>query len=176
MDNSVVLPMHVKKAKGLAGLLEPEPEQEWRGYFGLIPADFEPHDPDHRPGYYRKSAVDGLLAPLEEHRELFDPQPHSLDTLSNWYEQLDLAPASRMRRNMRFQRFLEELCHPRKYSAAEKEQFLYTIKACLRANPDKAEFASPTAPMTPEEFREEFVKPFFPAYSQWGVLQKNAPV
>ena len=66
--NSKILPMHVKRAKGLAGLLEPVARQEYRGFQGLIHADFEPYDHNHRFGVYRKSQVDQFLAPLEVRR------------------------------------------------------------------------------------------------------------
>mmetsp|Transcript_64327 Transcript_64327/g.176557 ORF Transcript_64327/g.176557 Transcript_64327/m.176557 type:complete len:176 (+) Transcript_64327:3-530(+) len=171
LDASKILPLHKKKAKGLAGILEPEPAQEMRGFLGLTPADFEPDDPSQRFGVYRKSAVDGLLAPLEEHADLFAPKPHALEAVDGWYDQLDLAASSRMRRNTRFRRLLEELSQPRKYSAEQKEQFLVALKAGLSHRPDLAGFNSDVAPLSEDDFRSQYVDPHVPWASQMGIRQ-----
>lgn len=167
--------MRVKKPKGLAGLLDPNPKQETRGelgggflapprsaesphrtsprpgFQGLTLADFEPKDPYYRFGCYRKSAVDGLLSTMEVRStpsqrccrgpptawrpfasqanvDLVTRPPHPLETVENWFDRLDLAPNSRMRRNPRFRRVLEELSRPAKYSDEQKEEFCDAMK------------------------------------------------
>jgi len=154
-----ILPMHKKRPKGIAGILEPNPAQEMRGLHGVNLWDFEPEAPFDRVGHYRKSLVDGLLAPLEEHADVFAEPPHALETVENWYEALDLADDSRMRLNPRLRRFIEEVAHPRKYTAGQKEKFLEAIKANLMRRPDLAGFRSPVEPLSEEEFRKQYVYP-----------------
>lgn len=59
---------------------------------------------------------------------MIKPLPHPLEDVDNWYDMLDLAPDSRMRRNPRFRRVLQELALPRKYTNEQKESFLKSMK------------------------------------------------
>lgn len=88
-----------------------------------------------------------VLAAFQEHMDLFARTPHALETVDNWYDWLDLAPDSRIRRNPHFRRVLEELSHPRKYSDMDKEEFLKVFKVHhLRA------FVSPSYGLCPSCF------------------------
>jgi len=161
-----VFPAKVPKPKGLAKLLYPEkaaapPEYDHRYPFGLQPFHFEPEEDDCRPGHYRPSQVDRLLATAEADPSVVLPPRSPLGTPNEWLDALMLPADSRMRRNPRFMRVLEEFSHPSKYDATQKAKMLYALKFGLACDPERAGYEGGVLPYTvpgfdPKEMVEGF--------------------
>lgn len=128
--------------------------------YGLQPFDFDADHSDERVGRVRPSAVDRMLAAHEEEPSVL-PRPGPLCHPDEWLEALQLPAASRMRRNPRFVRVLEEYSHPSKYSAAQKRQMLHALKFGLACDPERAGFEGGVLPyevpgFAPHEMSERY--------------------
>ena len=143
--------MRIPKPKGLAKVLNPEaaaapPQYDHRYPWGLQPFDFAPIEEDLRPGRYRPSQVDRLLSTHEVDAATVLAPVQALSTVDSWFDALQLPEGSRMRRNPRFVRVLEEFAHPSKYSDAQKRQMLYALKFGLACDPDRAGYENGKLP------------------------------
>jgi hypothetical protein len=153
MEAQAVFPNKIPKPKGLAKILYPElanapPQYDHHYPFGLQPFDFDPPDTDLRPGHYRPSAVDRLLATAETDASVVLPPPRPLCSPSTWLDALQLPEDARMRRNPRFLRVLQEFSHPSKYTDKQKRQMLYAIKFGLACDPERAGYEGGKLPFT----------------------------
>ena len=151
MEAQSVFPMRIPKPKGLAKVLNPEaaaapPQYDHRYPWGLQPFDFAPIEEDLRPGRYRPSQVDRLLSTHEVDAATVLAPVQALSTVDSWFDALQLPEGSRMRRNPRFVRVLEEFAHPSKYSDAQKRQMLYALKFGLACDPDRAGYENGKLP------------------------------
>jgi len=151
MEAQAVFPIKIPKPKGLAKLLYPDeaaapPVYDHHYPYNLQPFDFDPPDDDLRPGRYRPSSVDRLLATAEVDAPTVLPPLGALVSPTEWLDALQLPPSARMRRNPRFLRVLEEYSHPSKYSDAQKRKMLHALKFGLACDPERAGYEGGVLP------------------------------
>jgi len=173
-----VFPVRIPKPGGLAKILNPElasagPQYDHQYPFqgvkpgGLQPFDFAPDDTDLRPGIYRYSEVDRLLATHEEEAELcLRPLP-PLSTVDEWLDALQLPPDARMRRNPRFVQALGVFCDNVKFPPHQKREMLANLKFNFAADPKAAGYTDGVLPYEVPGYDESEMEPWL-AYGVKG--------
>ena len=74
------------------------------------------------------------------------PPVGPLTTTDEWFDALMIPPGTRMRRNPRFMRILEEFTIPSKYTPAQKAEMLHGLKFGLACDPKRAGFKNGLTP------------------------------
>ena len=100
-------------------------------------------------------ASNGVLTPL-------DP----LVSTEQWFAALELPAESRMRRNPRFIRILQEFSEPAKYSRAQKSQMLHALKFGLSCDPERAGFEGGVVPYEVRGFNPDEMPGYRPPQAE----------